>query len=581
MTYQALSVPWDLRTVSKLRPWFSSPSLKIVFNGPFDIPRIRRAGVPIRGPYWDVMFAAQLIDPDAPGYSLNEVASFYLHLERWKHKGNPGSKPKPPKVQTWKKPQDCGDCGIPTSKGKRVDGVRVCVPCLEAAHERAMGKWREEAKAYGRNDSFYLLPIYRKQVGELRRTGQRPVFDTMMRALPVLIEMQEEGIRVDPPVRDRIAHRYTRWAEWADATWSTLSGGCNPRSPKQLMRLLYEDWALPVQYREEKVGGERQKKPTTEQAALEALKDVATGAQRTAIRVLLHARHYRKWAETYAAIGDWVYPGYAPETKDEGTGKSFRAGAATGRIIAKGNTLGGTKTPPIQQIPKPLRRMFIPSQEGSVLIEADYGSQELRIAAYLSGDLGLIRAIERGEDIHHANSEAMGIDRTRAKNLFYGAIFGGTGRAVQRAMRAQGYDISQEEVSTAIGIIRSLYPRVFQWHSELLTFVRRHGWIANPFGRRRYFFDPKRSYNEILNFPVQSVGADILWTIVPDVAKAATGVGGRLVALVHDSVLCEVPSPVVSSFITSLKGVMEREWREVAPGFRVPVDVKTGSNWGF
>ena len=78
-------------------------------------------------------------------------------------------------------------------------------------------------------------------------------------------------------------------------------------------------------------------------------------------------------------------------------------------------------------------RSIIVAASGNVLIGADYSQMELRAVAWFSGDGGMTRAFERGDDLHVLTAAAInGIDpaqvtkeqRTSAKAANFGLIYG-------------------------------------------------------------------------------------------------------------------------------------------------------------
>ena len=79
---------------------------------------------------------------------------------------------------------------------------------------------------------------------------------------------------------------------------------------------------------------------------------------------------------------------------------------------------------------------------------------------------------------------------------------------------------------------------------------------------------------------MQSTGADILWSIVLPVYELCSEFNGKLRMLVHDSVVADIPPASVDEFVPRLKAIMEQEFNQIAPGFRCPVDVEIGPNWG-
>jgi hypothetical protein len=79
-----------------------------------------------------------------------------------------------------------------------------------------------------------------------------------------------------------------------------------------------------------------------------------------------------------------------------------------------------------------IRRAFV-APEGRRIVSADYSQIELRIMAHLSGDPGLLRAFEHGDDVHRATAaEVFGAplaevtpnERRAAKAINFGLMYG-------------------------------------------------------------------------------------------------------------------------------------------------------------
>ena len=105
--------------------------------------------------------------------------------------------------------------------------------------------------------------------------------------------------------------------------------------------------------------------------------------------------------------------------------------AATGRLSSKDPNLQNItiRTPEGRAISK----AFIPSDENHILVAADYSQVELRIAAALSKDDGLVDAFVQGMDIHTATAakvfevspEEVDRDmRSKAKAVNFGILYG-------------------------------------------------------------------------------------------------------------------------------------------------------------
>jgi hypothetical protein len=81
----ALSIPWEPQYFAAIRLLLESDGDKIVWNAGFDVPRVRRAGIPARGLIHDGMVAWHILHSDLPK-KLGFVATFTCPWQpRWKH----------------------------------------------------------------------------------------------------------------------------------------------------------------------------------------------------------------------------------------------------------------------------------------------------------------------------------------------------------------------------------------------------------------------------------------------------------------------------------------------------------------
>lgn len=87
----ALSIPWAGEYMGAINALMGSNGEKVVWNAGFDVPRIKRAGVPINGVCHDAMVAWHILHSDLPK-SLKFVATFTCPWQpAWKHLS--GSRP--------------------------------------------------------------------------------------------------------------------------------------------------------------------------------------------------------------------------------------------------------------------------------------------------------------------------------------------------------------------------------------------------------------------------------------------------------------------------------------------------------
>ena len=545
-----------------------SDCLKISHNGMFDWLRLQKAGVRLKGPLWCTMIAQQVVDSDAPAYDLESVASYWLDMARWKHKGAPKYKPRQIKKRDWKRPFSCATCGGQALSGTGKQTTRICEGCTDMAFRSRLRQYELDAIGYNRMDAQVLIPIQAEQEHSLRKNGQIELFRGMMLVLEdVLLPLQARGLKIDIKTRESSQILYSRRASEASTTWKHITDNVNPSSVPQLKNLLYDRWNLPVQYDNDR--------PTTNNEALLALKEIASGRPKKALTALATYRTSKKWHTTYTKIGDRIYPAYGPATKDRSEGgKRYGAIAATGRIIAKGDL--STKTPPLQQVPKELRHLIVP-EKGNRFIGADYKSQELKL---ITAHTKCVYLAEKGSGLFDALSTRYGCPRVNAKNLFYGLwAYGGSARAGQRALRQKGINISIGECEAFIRDGHHRVPEIFAWHNHVLEMATRDGSLRNSFGRIRRFKDLSKQRNEALNYLIQSDAADMQWHILRPIELQLRKLGGFTSILLHDGFTWEVPQGMVEKAKVVIKGGMERPFDNIAKGFSCGVELMVGTNW--
>lgn len=565
------SYRWDLHVQEEARRLLGAKGVRKIFhNGMFDIPRLRLAGVEVEPPYDDTMWKHQVLQPELPK-KLNDVASTWLDSIRWKHE-RPG-RMKEKKCRLRRRKEE--------NEGEYRDRVRQWESWRDVQLQLELPANEAKEKKYNTGDSQRTRLISDEEDKALARTGQVGLYQTMMEALPCLIGMLETGVAVDQEVRNEFTMRFARRAGVALREWLKASGGAAPDSWPQVHEVLYGKWGLPVQTRKRKSKDASDEKVSVS-ADAEALNDLLKMLPKRdwrarAIHGLQVHREYSKRLGYLAMLeGGTCHPTYGPVAKDDDEpGAKYTAGAATGRLTAR--------HPPIQAWDKYMRRIFVPfDRENNVLLEGDYSNEELWIIAFLAKDEALLDALAVG-DIHNQHAKLLNCDKTRAKNVVYSRIFRGGAKAAQHQLKQRGFMVEIEEIERLQKIIDKKYWRSMVWGDALLEQTRKLGYVVNPFGRRRYFYSVDGAFNEIVNFPVQSTGADMLWKIVPQVREVARAWAGRSPRepriFVHDAAVIEVPKRLVREAATALRRVMEQPFNEVASGFHVPVKFKAGPNW--
>lgn len=415
---------------------------------------------------------------------------------------------------------------------------------------------------YNASDVAITHAIFQTELNCLKHYGISQLFEeVVMPNLPVLIDMTARGLAVDPIYlnewRSTLLDRTTR----LQSELRTLAPGVSPNSNPQLQEFIY---------------GSRH--GSVDEASLKAIAargfGVADPLRQHYINLLLQFREHHKLLSTYTTLpieDGFVHPSFLPLDKD-----SPRGTAATGRLAST--------HPNIQNQPQSARRLFIPRHPSWLMWEFDYSQIELRIAAALSNDRVLLRALSG--DVHAVTMAALGCDRTRAKNVTYGTLYGAGPGTISKLLTTQGFPTTMPQARALQQRFFSLYRDLSDWRYQVAREGATQKFLRNGFGRLRWFHSCYISdagevegaeIPEMFDYLPQSTAADIMWSGLGPVDAAVTSCGGLLLAQIHDSFLCELPPGTKPQAIID---AMEREFPQVAPGFRVPVSSKFGPSWG-
>lgn len=521
--YAAWSAPLDSGVRKSTESLFQRGSLFVAHNAPFDLVELEKHNMPWRGAVWCTMMAAAMLQPDLYK-GLNEVASLYFDRSRWKHRAE------------------------------------------------------EDQAGYNLDDSKTEFLLYEVERRLLKQDGMLELFETitMPAMIKALVPMTTRGVNVHAQRREAWLDQVTNENERLVGELEEISPGLNPRSPQQLNRFLYQKLGLTVQY--SKKGSE-----TAERAALMTLlHDMDQGDERRkVIEVLLAFRKNNTLLRNFAKrpIGDdgRIHPHWLPITKDSDSDESARGAAGTGRIQARPN---------VQQLPASrgdqislARQMIISSREDQVLISADFKQLELRLAAVQAQDLPLLDALEQ-EDVFAVLSDQLKCDRTRTKNTYYGSLFHGGPRAICHALKGQGVFVPEKEIRAIQDAMFSKHRALRQWLLAMGARAAEQYYLVTPYGRRRYFYQGAKDAPAAVNFMTQGPAADIIWESLPMIEQAMLELDGAQLLTVHDESVNEVPASRVDDAAEALTRILGRELSRIAPGFRVPVEIKVGPNWG-
>jgi DNA polymerase-1 len=393
--------------------------------------------------------------------------------------------------------------------------------------------------------------------------------------VPVLTEMECEGIRLDVPFLDAFSSDLQKDIHALETQIFKEAGETfNLASPKQLGPILFDKLKLVDKPKKTKTG----QYSTAEDVLSYLAKD------HPIVSNILDWRSLQKLQNTYVTA--------LPKDINPKTGRVHtiynQAVAATGRLSSNNPNLQNIpiRTPRGQQV----RKAFVPRDQHHVLMAADYSQIELRIIAALSKDPGMVSAFQNQEDIHQATAaKVFGVpldevtreQRSNAKTVNFGIIYG-----VSAFGLSQQTDLNRTEAKELIETYYSTYPRLRDYISDQIDFARENGYVATVLGRRRYLKDIN-SQNAVVrgaaernavNAPIQGSAADIIKLAMISIQKRLNQEKwkSKMLLQVHDELVFDVPLDEVESLKVLVKKEMEQAFDLEVP---LLVDIGIGNDW--
>jgi DNA polymerase-1 len=300
-------------------------------------------------------------------------------------------------------------------------------------------------------------------------------------------------------------------------------------------------------------------------------------------RLVIEYREMAKLKSTYADT--------LPKLIHSGSGRLHtrlnQTGTATGRLSSSNPNL--QNIPVRSELGRQIRAAFVASP-GNQLLSADYSQVELRLLAHFSEDPVLLKAFQRGEDIHSRTAEEVfGVPplaqtaehRRVAKIINFGIVYG-----LSPFGLAQQLGIEQKEAAKFIVAYFERYRGVRSYLDRQLAEVRKTSFTRTLFGRVRpipEITSPQvnlRNFAErtAMNTPLQGTAADLIKLAMLEIDRRlpAEGFQSKMILQVHDELLFEGPQDEIDRLKPLVKSAMEQVHR-----LRVPlvVETKVGSNW--
>ncbi|MDB6017600.1 MAG: polA [Pedosphaera sp.] len=501
-----VAMPADLAEAAAIleefRPLFEAEGIeKVGHNLKFDLSILKWHGLSVRGKLFDTMIAHSLIEPEMR-HGMDYLSEVYL-----------GYSPVPITRL------------IGEAKAEQINMADVAP---------------EIVAEYSAEDADVTWQLRERLEPFLKEKGQERVFYEIESPLiPVLVDMEFEGIRVDAAALAEFARQLSNEMADHEKTIYLLAGTkFNLNSPRQLGEILFDILKIAEQPKKTKTG----QYSTNEQTLIEL------AAEHQIVQRLLDFRAATKLKSTYAdALPEaiWAKSGRVHTTYNQ-------AVTTTGRL--------NSQNPNLQNIPirtekgREIRKAFVPRDTRHRLLSADYSQIELRIIAALSHETSMLEAFRDNLDIHTATAAkvyGLPLDlvtsdmRRKAKMVNYGIAYG-----ISAFGLAQRLAIPRKEAATIIDQYFAKYPGIAKYMRDTITFAKKHGYVETVAGRRRYIRDIASANGAVrgaaernaINAPIQGTAADMIKIAMINIHRELNErqLKTRMLLQVHDELVFDV-----------------------------------------
>lgn len=441
--------------------------------------------------------------------------------------------------------------------------------------------------------------IFQQQYKYLKAEGQLGVMFTRCILVPALVEIEREGMTLDPArVREEYAKVSSELGS-VERELGELAGGINLRSPAQLAEFLYGK--LGFKEITNRSGDPKRNAPTkrfpdgapkTDQKTLAQLK-----ARNKAQRAFLDLR--KRYGKLNARMTKCLrfYKGVVDEYGGTFRAQFHQTRTATDRLSSTARPLWieefkeqlGAQ---LHNQPREYKRLFTSPDPDYHVVEVDGATLEFRVAAFAGQDEVACRDIVRGEDIHRYSASVLNnileaavtdVLRTAAKPETFKPLYGGEyGTPEQMAY----YKAFNEKYS---GIYRTQMGWVHQ--------VLRDKSLKLPWGVRFYFPNARMDDRgrcadkpSIFNYPIQNLAtAEIIPVSLTYLYWRCNlwGLRVRFVNTVHDSVVALVHKADLAEFKRLARiAFLDDTYRYLEEVYGLEMNVplglgiKAGTHWG-
>ncbi len=358
------------------------PNTKIFHNAQYDVGWLQASGITVNGPIVDTMIAAALINENRFSYSLNALSVDYLNEIKAETELREAAAAHgiDPKAEMWKLPA-------------------------------------EHVGYYAEQDAELTLKLWQRFKHEITSQSLTTVWEMEQQLLPILIKMRQRGVKVQVEKAAELQKEMKlQEKEILLDIQKEIGLEIDIWAPRQIAKAFDK---LKLEYPRT----EKTKEPSFTQNWLINNKNKIA-------QLIVSAREVNKFHGTFlSSIMKYQVNGRIHGEINQLRGDN--GGTVSGRL--------SMSNPNLQQVPSrnkdfgpKIRSLFIP-EEGHKWGSFDYSQQEPRMTVHYAASIGdgyegsneLVDAYQNASaDFHQTVADLVGIDRTQAKTIGLGLMYG-------------------------------------------------------------------------------------------------------------------------------------------------------------
>ena len=276
-------------------------------------------------------------------------------------------------------------------------------------------------------------------------------------------------------------------------------------------------------------------------------------------------------------------------------------GTTSGRLSSSGKLN-------MQQLPRdnPTVKGCIKASPGHKIVAMDLTTAEVYVAAILAKDTALMDVFKSGGNFHSTIAhkvfrlpcpvedvaELYPDRRQAAKAVTFGIMYGaGPAKISEQVTKDSGKYFSKHEATEVISDYFGAFHKLKAWIDDNQKFIEQNGFVYSFFGRKRRLPNVtstdagvrSHSIRSGLNFLVQSTASDINLLGAIDMGEyiKANNMKSRIFALVHDSILAEVPEDEIEHYREKLLQFVQMDRGISIPGAPVGCDFDVADDYSL